>query len=222
MAGELIASFTPGRTVYYMVFNRSGQIWNTVTAAFESYSTANLSQYAITSTEQGTASSIYIGSFPTAIPAGAYSIAGKWQAGSSPSESDQTIGTEDFQWNGSTVAALADIPTSGVLGNFFPIRVARSQMIQNYPIYMKSSMDHVTPFVSGVISGQISRDGGAFGALQSGQITEVGQGFYNLRALTSGDLNANVVSLLFMGQGISGGSSDPLAQAFILQRVSGY
>ena len=94
-------------------------------------------------------------------------------------------------------------------------------MIQNFPIYLVSATDHVTPFVSGVISGQISRDGGAFGALQSGAFTEIGLGTYKLQALTSGDILCNTAALVFTGTGISGGTSDPRVFTLLLQRTSG-
>ncbi len=40
--------------------------------------------------------------------------------------------------------------------------------------------------------------------------------------LTSGDLNANTVALVFTANGISGGTADQRDFAYILQRVSGY
>jgi hypothetical protein len=80
----------------------------------------------------------------------------------------------------------------------------------------------VTPFTSGVVSGQIWRDGATSPSpLQSGAFTEVGNGFYNLQALTSGDLLATTVKLLFSAQGISGGQADVLPMSVVLQRSSG-
>ncbi len=95
-------------------------------------------------------------------------------------------------------------------------------MIQNFPLYFRSSIDHVTPFVSGIISGQISRNGGAFGALQSGAYTELGLGFYALQALTSGDTSAVTIALMFNAVGISGGTSDPLPLGIVTQHSSGF
>jgi hypothetical protein len=125
-----------------------------------------------------------------------------------------------YDWNGATVG-LADLATSGQIGLVSPMRLARGVGILNFPVYLKSSADHVTPFTSGVVSGQISRDNGSFGALQSGAITEIGLGHFNLFALTSGDLLANTVRLHFTATGISGGSSDPLPISLVLQRTSG-
>lgn len=222
MANEIIQPFDTGKVLYFNVFNRVGQVWNTGSSSFESYQTANYSSYKVTMTEQGAASGIYEGSFPSAITAGVYNIIVHSQPGGSPAEGDPKIGVGTEQWNGTATAPLSDTATSGQVGQGFPERIARGTMINNYPIYLKSSADHVTPFVSGVVSGQIARDNGSFGPLQSGAFTEKGLGFYTLQALTSGDLLGNTISLLFTANGISGGSSDPLPISIITQRVSGF
>ena len=87
-------------------------------------------------------------------------------------------------------------------------------------MYLKSSADHVSPFLSGQCSGQISKDGGAFVPMQSGIFTEIGQGFYKT-TLTSGDTLANSLALLFNAVNLSGGQSDPLPMAILTQRTSG-
>lgn len=221
MAGEVQFSYISTRTCYFQVRNRLGQIWNTASSAFEAYATANIADYDISTLEQGTASAFFVGTFPSAIVPGVYSITAKLMVGASAAETDPTIAVGDYQWNGTVTLPLSDLTTSGQLGTFGPIRIARGNQILNFPFYMKSSLDHVTPFTSGVCSGQISRDGGAFVALQSGAFTETGLGFYRVQALTSGDLLANTASLLFTANGISGGVADPVPLAFILQRTSG-
>jgi hypothetical protein len=220
MAGEIQVSFQAGKTCYFLVRNRVGQVWNTNTSAFESYQTANYGDYDIAMTEQGSASGFYVGTFPSAITPGVYSIVAKQQIGGSAAETDPTIGSGDEQWNGSVTIPLSDLATSGQVGMAFPIRIFRGQMVQNFPFKLVSAADHITPFTSGVISGQISRDGGSFGALQSGAFTEIGLGFYKVN-LTSGDLLANTVALSFSANGISGGTSDPRDFSMVLQRTSG-
>ena len=208
MAGEIQVTADSGLTLYVLIRNRTGSIWDTVDTAFEAYATAQLANYVISLTEQGTASGYYTGTFPSDIPAGIYSVVAKEAVSGSgnEAETDPTVGQGDLQWNGSVTLPLSDLATSGQIGDIAPIRVARGTMVKNFPIYMKSAADHVTPLTSGIISGQISRDGGSFGALQSGAFTEMGNGYYKVQALTSGDLSAEVVSLLFTGVGISGGS----------------
>lgn len=221
MASEIQFSYQASKTCYVLIRNRVGQVWSTLSSAFETYVTANYADYDVSATQQGTASAFYAASMPSAITAGVFSITAKEQVGGSPAETDATIAAGDLQWNGTVTLPLADLATSGQLGLVAPIRLARGTMIQNFPIYLRSSVDHVTPLTSGVVSGQIARDGGSFGALQSGAFTEVGLGFYNLSALTSGDLLANTVKVLFTATGISGGASDPLPFSFVLQRTSG-
>src|SRR5262245_18639635 len=102
MAGKLTVKYTTGSTVYFQIFrNSDGQFWNGST--FEAYSTSNISTYKIAATELGTASGYYNASVPALSASGAnefYSAVAFVQAGGSPAESDQFIGTEDFDWNG--------------------------------------------------------------------------------------------------------------------------
>lgn len=220
MADEIQFSFATAKITYVLIRNSAGLIWNGT--SFGAYATGSYSTYPVLATEQGTASGFYIAATPVTMAAGVYSVAAKQQLGGSPSESDPTVAVGELQWNGTYQVPLSDLATSGQIGQGFPMRVARGVMIQNWSIYMKSSADHITPLTSGIVSGQISRDGGAFGALQSGLFTEVGLGFYNLSALTSGDMLANTVRLLFTANGISGGAADPLPQVVLTQRTSGF
>lgn len=223
MAAELQFSFQANATCYFLLRNRVGQIWSTSggTGAFAAYSSLAYADYAISATQQGTSGgAYYVGNMPSAVPAGVISVVGKEQLGGAVAESDPTRAMGDLQWNGTVTLPLSDLATSGQIGTIAPIRMARGCSVPNFPIYLKSSLDHLTPLVSGVLSGQISRDGGAFGALQSGIFSEVGLGVY-VTTLTSGDLLANTATLIFTANGISGGSSDPLPYSFILQRTSG-
>lgn len=221
MANEIQITYASGKTLYFVVFNRTSQVWNNGTQAFETYVSANYANYAISFTEQGVSSGFYAGNFPAAITAGAYSIAGKQQLGGSALETDPTIGTENYQWNGSATFPLSDLATSGQLGQFGPIRIARGTMIRNFPIQFVSAVDHTSPLTSGIVSGQISRDGGAFGVLQSGAFSEIGLGWYSLQALTSGDTLANTIALSFSIVNVSGGRGDTRNIAIITQRTSG-
>ncbi len=210
------------RQCYHLIRNQtSGYIWSASggTGGFESIVSGNYSSYALADTEQGV-SNVYVGNAPTALPAGDYAIDARQQVGGSPAWSDPGVAAGDLQWNGSKLLPLSDLATSGQLGTITPMRIARGTMVVNFPFYLKSAADHITPFVSGIVSGQISRDGGSFGALQSGNATEIGLGWYRA-TLTSGDLLANTVALQFSANGVNGGTSDTLPLSLILQRVSG-
>lgn len=188
------------------------------------YVTADYTNYDVSASEQGTASNYYVATFPSTISPGKYSISAKQQIGGTPAETDPTVAVGDFHWNGSAEVTNSDLATSGQVGTYLPLRPFRNQMITNFPFKLVSSADHVTPLTSGVVSGQISRDGGSFGVLQSGTLTagyvETGLGWYRV-TLTSGDLNATTVALNFQAVGISGGAADPRDFAMVLQRTSG-
>lgn len=215
MANEIQVPYITGRTVYSLVRNSTGQIWNG--SAFENYNSSNYALYVIQLVEQGT-SGFYSGTFPATITPGSYGIVSKMQVGVAAAETDLGIGTEGaFQWNGTAVAALADTVTSGQLAQSSPIKIYRGEAVPNFYFYLKSSADHITPFTSGVCSGQISRDNGAFTALQSGVTREIGLGFYTV-GLTSGDINCNTAALIFTATGISGGTADPTPMSLVLQK----
>jgi hypothetical protein len=218
MSGELQVASTAGLTLNSVIYNRIGQVWNTSTSAFVTYATANLANYVVALTELGTASGVYTGTFPSAIVAGIYSIVVKRQTGGAAAEADPLIASGDYNWSGTVTVPLSDLCTSGQLGQLAPTRMSRSEAISGFMFKLVSSSDHVTNFTSGTVSGQISRDGAAFGALQSGTVTEVGLGFFRVN-LTSGDLNAKTIGLSFSAVGISGGSADQRDFAFITQRI---
>lgn len=221
MSAEIQISYQSNKTCYFLIRNRIGQIWNTVDLAFQAYATLDYSEYKVALTQQGTASAFYTGDFPATIVAGVYSIVAKEQISGSPLETDPTIAVGDFQWNGSVTLPLSDLATSGQIGILSPMRIARGTMILNFPFKLVSSVDHITPFTSGVPSGQIRVDGGAFGPLQSGAFTEHGLGHYTLQALTSGDLLGNTAALVISATGVSGGNADQRDFTFILNRSSG-
>lgn len=224
MANEIQCSFQTGLTLYAIVrglSNHIGQAWNTSSGMFEAYLTVDITNYAVAMVEQGVASGFYTGNFPAAIPPGSYSVVAKQQKGGAAAETDPTVAVGNIDWNGTYPAPLSDLSTSGQLSLLAPLKIYRGQQILNFPFKLVSAADHVTPFVSGVVSGQISRDGGLFGALQSGAFTEIGKGFYSLQAFTSGDLLANTAAVTFTANGISGGTADPRDFIFILQRTSG-
>jgi hypothetical protein len=224
MAGEL-GSIGPGsgRTVYCLIFQTStGKIWNG--SAFETYTNANYANYPVSLVEQG-GSNIYIGNMPGAIPAGTYGVVVVNQLAGSPAQTDQKIGNGNIEWNGTAPAALSDTLTSGGFSLAVTSKIPRGTQVLNFPFRLVSSTDHLSSLVSGIVSGQIFRDGGSFGGLQSGLSSagykEIGNGWYTC-TLTSGDLLANTVGIQFLGVGVSGGTSDTRDIGLILQRTSGF
>lgn len=109
MANELQTDFLANKTVYYLLRNATGSIWNGAT--FTAYVTVNFATYPITATEQGTASGFYTGTMP-AVAAGVYAIVAKQQVGGSPAESDISVGWGMIQWDGTAVLPLSGVPTT--------------------------------------------------------------------------------------------------------------
>ena len=102
MAGELKTSYITGQTVYFLLRNNTGQVWNG--SAFEAYVAGNFATYDIAASEQGT-SGFYVGTMPAAI-AGTYNVEARVQAGGSPAQSDLSLGSGPIEWNGTVESYL--------------------------------------------------------------------------------------------------------------------
>lgn len=73
MSGELQAQATTGETLYAILLNASGQVWYTVTPAFENINAAHWTSYSLTMSEAA-GTGIYIGNLPAGVTAsGVYS-----------------------------------------------------------------------------------------------------------------------------------------------------
>lgn len=121
MAGEMQAQtwpLTTAGTLYWRLRNvANGQIWNTVAAALQAYDTAQIENYDLGATQQGTASGYWVGDMPAA-PAGAYTYLLCLQAGADPAESDRILATTDspLVWDGSAVVNPIDVNVTKWLG----------------------------------------------------------------------------------------------------------
>jgi hypothetical protein len=193
MANELITSWNTGNTIYFHVFNAVGQIWNTVTVAFEAYVTANIANYAIAATEQGSASGYYRTSFPSAIVAGVYSIYAKLRSGGSPAESDLTVGNQyGYNWSGSLELSLNGVYLQD------PLKIQKAVAFSNFSFMMYKSGTN-TPATGLSVTATRSLDGAAF-VTCTNSVSELGNGYY-LISLSTSDVNANVVNLRFSATG---------------------
>lgn len=106
MANELAMPWITSKTLYFLLRSATNQIWNG--SSFENYATANLGNYDIPATEQGTASAYYVANMPGAS-AGVYTWVAKEQAGGSPAEGDILVGTGYLEWSGSAVLPLSNL-----------------------------------------------------------------------------------------------------------------
>ena len=100
MAGEIQLDYgESGKTLYALILNASGQIWNGST--FEAINAANWATYAIAMAEQST-TGIYTANFP-AVAAGSYGVTMRLRVGVSPATTDQVVATVNSpaHWDGS-------------------------------------------------------------------------------------------------------------------------
>ena len=111
MAGELQIDIAAqsGSTLYALLYNGSGQACIVGSATFENFVDANIGNYDIVMTEQGTASGFFRGDMP-AVVAGVYSAAVRLQAGGAPAVSDTTLGTIPlFYWDGTQIVIVSTL-----------------------------------------------------------------------------------------------------------------
>ena len=108
-----------------------------------------------------------------------------------------TFGTDaKAEMNTEMDTALSDTGIEAVLkGSSFRKNVA----LTNFSFVMKDAGDHVTPTTGLTVTGQISKDGGAFAALTNA-VTEIGSGCYKVD-LIQAEMNANSIILRFTAAG---------------------
>ncbi len=111
MANEIQATYDSGSTLYALVFNAAGQVWQLTTNTFVAYVAANINNYDIVMPEIATASGQYRGTFDADIAAGVYSVVLFEQAGGSPvvADDEQIGDTAKMIWDGSAEIDLDDI-----------------------------------------------------------------------------------------------------------------
>jgi hypothetical protein len=101
MANELLhPTGTSGQAYRAVLRNAAGQVWRVDTAAFGAWSDAQIANYAIPLTEQGT-SGHFVGDFPAAIvTAGLYSYVVYQRAGASLALTDSKQSLGAVNWDG--------------------------------------------------------------------------------------------------------------------------
>ena len=109
MANEIRMTYDPNETLYAVIFNAAGQVWQTTTTSFVTYDDDSQANYDIALTEAGDDSGEYRGTFPADISAGVYSVQGWAQAGGSPDQDDDERlgGVGTMHWDGSAELAIS-------------------------------------------------------------------------------------------------------------------
>jgi len=123
MANEVKISHATGSTLYFRVFDGTGQVWNTSgTPAFEAWSNGNVTDYDTALTDK--TSGEYIGSFPSAA-AGTFWVIAFLQDGGSPAIGDVAVSSvSHIVWTGSAETTLEDAISS--------LSVAQDKQLNTY------------------------------------------------------------------------------------------
>ncbi len=98
LQGQTSPPYTGPQIAYAIVRNAAGQPFNLNTAAFEAYTDANVTAYAVAMTQQGS-SGYWVADAPAAITAQAtYTYGVYLPAGDTPADGDQIMGVGSFNW----------------------------------------------------------------------------------------------------------------------------
>jgi hypothetical protein len=90
-------------------------------------------------------------------------------------------------------------PTSGKIDIAGDMRIRKNTALAAFPFRMSDSADHVTARTGLSVTGQVSKDGGAFANLTNA-VVEIGSGWYKVD-LAAADVNADTVALKFTATG---------------------
>ena len=103
MANEININYASGNSLYAIVRNGVGDVWNVVGQTFELWGTGGRTadDYDISLTDKS--GSWYIGNLDSSIPAGRYSIQVFLQAGANPADGDTFIAGQEILWSGTGV-----------------------------------------------------------------------------------------------------------------------
>jgi hypothetical protein len=107
MANEVRISYAAGSTLYFRVYDSTGQVWNTSgTPAFEAWSAGNVTDYDTAMTDKS--SGEYTGSFPSAA-SGTFYVIAFLQDGGSPAIGDVAVSSiSAIRWTGSAETTVPD------------------------------------------------------------------------------------------------------------------
>jgi len=108
MAKEIQAYLSTGSTLYAILLNSVGQVWNG--SAFEAVNGSNWTDYDIPLTES--VAGLYTADFP-AVVAGVYSYVVYNQAGANPATTDEWTGNGYLEWDGTAVVPLTSRAPAG-------------------------------------------------------------------------------------------------------------
>ena len=127
-----------GQSVYIIIFNASGQVWNTSNLAFETYNVSNWSHYYISCTEAAGSGNYFV-SVPSQIAtAGNYTWTGYVRLGASPASGDTPVSQGNF-----TISSTISTGMSALIQR---LRILAQDTVNSHTIYSESlGTDSVYP-----------------------------------------------------------------------------
>lgn len=135
MANELGINYPTGATLYVLLFDAVGRVYNGST--FETPASANWANYDLAMSEAATATGIYRATMPT-VAAGVYSFVVRKQAGGSPAVADTTVGVGSIQWSGTAEIVYATTATVAMSSTQAAQVAAGSLAIRCYHTFSQS------------------------------------------------------------------------------------
>ena len=100
MANEIHADYASGNTLYAVIRNLSGQVWQVAGHVFESWGTAGHTADDYDMALADCSGSRYVGDFDADIPPGPYFVQVFRQAGGDPADTDPLVSSRFLLWTG--------------------------------------------------------------------------------------------------------------------------
>ncbi len=146
MSNELILTTSADATVYTVILNETGQVWQTTTATFVTVVDANWANYDVPMVEQGTSTGIYYGDFPTGITtAGVYNVFGYTRLTGTPLVTDTLVGEGQVFWDGT---AASSTPTGYDLTTLANVRAYMGISSTTYDVTLASLISQASAAIS--------------------------------------------------------------------------
>ena len=101
MANEILIDYGSGDTLYAVIRNKAGQVWEPSGQVFEAWGASghDADDYDISLTDKD--GDRYVGDFDSNISAGRYAVQVFLQAGANPADGDNLVGSGEIAWSGS-------------------------------------------------------------------------------------------------------------------------
>lgn len=173
MSGIIEVISATGQTLYSVVHNFSGQLWNTSGVAFENYNSAHWANYVISLTEQSP-TGYYNAAFPTSIGAGKYTEVFYQGSGAT---TDPVIGSGSIYWNGTAeeqgIGLVFSNQTLSELGSIPPASPTLAQALMM--LYMSIRNSHSATSIQEIITNDAGTTIGTAALSDNGIITTKGK-----------------------------------------------